>query len=229
MESNINKEIIHNKTAPQKSMSGISVPEILIVLVIMGVLTAISLPYIVNFKKLYKPEDQALKIMDLMREANQMALTRRRTMRLEIDLTDNKILIIDEDTTVTPAVHREIKAIPLEAVRDVQMEGTPTDISIPAPPSYAAAGYVTDAVGHKRGSTTVTGHKVWAIRFRRDGSVVNASNTLASATLFLWTPISPTNLTTPRKKEEVRAITIFGGSGAIRYWKHNGTTFVPYN
>jgi len=27
---------------------------------------------------------------------------------------------------------------------------------------------------------------------------------------------------------EVRAITIVGGSGAVRYWRYNGTQFVPF-
>ena len=210
--------------------SGFSLIEVIIVLVIVSILTAISVPYIVNYKKLYKPEDQALKVMDLMREASQLALTKRRTFRLEIDLTDNNILLIDEDTRVVPAVHREIKAIPLESVADVRMDRIPDGITRPNPPNYndvSTSSYVTDTTGHVRGSTTINGHRVWALRFRSDGSVVNRTNSPISATLYFWTPLTPGN-NNPKKKEEVRAVTIFGGSGAIRYWKHNGTTFLPY-
>ena len=229
MKAKTIKEIFRSKTLHSEK-NGFSLIEVIIVLVIVSILTAISLPYIVNYKKLYKPEDQALKVMDLMREAGQMALTRRRTMRLEIDLTDNKILLIDEDTRVVPAVHREIKAIPLESVADVRMDRKPTGVSKPNPPNYndvAATSYVTDTTGHISGSTTVTGHKVWALRFRSDGSVVNKTNTPISATLYFWTPLTPGN-NAPQRKEDVRAVTIFGGSGAVRYWKHDGATFLPY-
>lgn len=229
MEATTKKEILCNKTI-RSGKSGFSLIEVIIVLVIVSVLTAISVPYIINYKKLYKPEDQALKVMDLMREAGQMALTRRRTIRLEVDLTDNKVLLIDEDTRVVPAVHREIKAIPLESVADVRMDRKPTGISKPNPPNYndvVASSYITDTTGHVSGGTTVTGHKVWALRFRSDGSVVNKTNSPISATLYFWTPLTPGS-PDPKKKEEVRAVTIFGGSGAIRYWKHNGTKFLPY-
>lgn len=227
IKTSARKENILRYAAKRNGERGFSLTEIIIVLVIMAILTAMSVPYIYNYKRLYKPEDQALKIMDLMREAGQLALTRRRTMRLEIDLTDNMILLIDEDTRVTPAVHREIKAIPLELVNDVRMDQIPTGISRPNPPDYGDAAFATDSTGHLRGSTTITGHNVWAMRFRRDGSVVKADNTLLSATLYLWTPASASS-TNPRKKEEVRAITIFGGTGAVRYWRHNGTTFKPF-
>ncbi|MBK6590555.1 MAG: hypothetical protein IPG22_19930 [Acidobacteria bacterium] len=71
--------------------------ELLVVLGIIAIMSVISLPYIVNYKKAYKSEDQALKVIDMMREAGQLALNRRRTIRFEIDFTDNAALIIDEN------------------------------------------------------------------------------------------------------------------------------------
>src|ERR1700742_4432065 len=68
---------------------GFSLIELLIVTALIVVLTAISIPYLYNYQRVYKSEDQALKIMDLMREANQKALNQRHNFRVEIDLTDN--------------------------------------------------------------------------------------------------------------------------------------------
>ncbi len=205
---------------------GFSVVELIIVLVIISILSAISLPYIYNYKKLYKSEDQALQIMDLMREASQLALTRRRTMRFEIDLTNNQVLIIDEDTRVTPAVHQEIKAIPLELPNELRMSAIPTGVTKPNPPNYNDAVFAADTLGHLRGATNVIGNTVWAARFNRDGTVVNAAGNPVSANLYVWAPLTTGN-PAPRNKSEVRAITIFGGTGAVRYWKNNGTTFLP--
>lgn len=196
--------------------------ELLVVLAIIVVISAISVPYILNYRKLYRSEDQSIKIIDLLQETSQLALTRRRTMRLEIDLTDNAVLIIDEDGSNPDKL---IKSIPLEKAADIRVDTIPSGVSKPNPPNYANATYSTDTIGHLVGATTVTNHNVWAARFARDGSVVNAANVPISVNIYVWPPLSPGS-TTPRNAKEIRAITLFGGSGAIRYWKYDGTTFV---
>lgn len=201
---------------------GASIVEIVMALVIIGLLSAISLPYIVNYKKFYKSEDQALKIIDLMREANQLALAQRRTIRFEIDLTDNVILLIDQNAS---AAGTQIKKVPLEKTSDIRVDTLPTGVTKPNPPNYTDIAFTTDTVGHTVGATTVTGHSIWAARFKRDGSVVNAADTPISVNIYVFPPVS-NGSTTPRNKNEVRAITMFGGSGAIRYWRYENTAFV---
>lgn len=201
---------------------GFSMTELLVVMGIMALMAVISLPYIVNYRKLYRSEDQALKIIDLMQETSQLAMTRRRTFRFEISQTDNAALIIDENGTAPDVL---LKWVPLDQVSEVRTDTNPSGISRPNPPNYANAVFTTDSTGHLRGTTTVVGHTVWAARFRSDGSVVNAANNPLSATIFIWPPAAPGS-STARNRGEVRAITVFGGSGAIKYWKFNGTTFV---
>lgn len=201
--------------------NGFSMPELLVSLAIIGVLSAISLPFIFNFKRAYKSEDQALKVIDLMREAGQLALIRRRTIRFEIDYTANAALIIDENNS---APDRLVKSIPLEPTREVRMDIIPATVNKPNPPNYANAVAAADTRGHLAGATAVNGNSVWMARFRSDGSVVDTADIPISANIYSWPPDRPGS-TTARNKSEVRAITIFGGSGAIRYWKYNGTVF----
>ena len=203
--------------------AGASLVEIVIALVIIGVMAAISLPYIANYKKYYKSEDQALRLIDLMREASQLALAQRRTIRFEIDLTDNAVLLIDENASTSGI---QIKKIPLEGTRDIRIDTIPTGVTKPNPPNYNDIAFATDAVGHLVGATTVTSHNVWAARFRRDGSVVGTGGTTPiSVNIYIYPPYT-NGSTTPRNKNEVRAITMFGGSGAIRYWRYENTAFV---
>lgn len=220
--------IISNRRArrlhPGTGASGFSLIELLVVLGIIAIITGISIPYLYNYRKLYRSEDQALKVMDLMREASQLGLNRRRTIRLEIDLTDNAVLIIDENGANPDTL---IKLIPLDSTSEVRIDAQPSGVTPPSPPDYAAAVFATDAIGHFSGSVNITGHNVFAARFKSDGSVVNAANTPISATIFSWAPKTAGD-SVPRAKQEVRAITMFGGSGAVRYWRHNGTTFVAY-
>ena len=205
-----------------KRQAGFSVIELLVVLAVLAIMVGISIPYLLNYRKLYRSDDQAIKMMDLMREAGQLALTRRRTMRLEIDLTDNALLIIDENGTGPDTLY---KMIPLDKPADVRVDVIPNGVAKPNPPNYTDVAYATDGIGHMRDAVTVTGHTVWAARFQRDGSVVNAANNPISVNIYIWAPVSAGSLT-PRNRKEVRLITLFGGSGAMRFWKHNGTTFV---
>lgn len=205
-----------------KTAKGFSIVELIVVLSVLAIMTAISIPYIWNYKKVYKSEDQALKMIDLMREAGQLAVTKRRTVRYEIDLTDNAILLIDQSTSASGVL---IKKVPLEMTKDVRVDTIPATVTKPSPPNYNDAVFATDAVGHLVGASTVTGHNVWAARFKSDGSVVTSADIPMSANIYVWPPISAGS-TTARSKPEIRLITMFGGSGAVRFWKHDGTNFV---
>ncbi|MEJ7624955.1 MAG: type II secretion system protein [Pyrinomonadaceae bacterium] len=208
----------------QSKSRGFSVIELLIVLGIVAVMSAISIPYLFNYKRLYKSEDQAIKVMDIMRETGQLALTRRRSFRFEIDLTQNAVLVIDENNA---AVDTLLKKIPLDATKDVRIDVIPSGVAKPNPPNYTDITFAADAIGHSSGGTTVTGNNVWAARFRSDGSVVTTGGTPINVNIYSFPPASPGNAT-PRNTREVRAITLAGLAGAIRYWKYTGTAFEPY-
>ncbi|HMT09343.1 MAG TPA: type II secretion system protein [Pyrinomonadaceae bacterium] len=200
---------------------GFSLPELLAVLAILAIILTVSIPYLLSYRKLYRSDDQALKLMDMMQEASQYALTRRRTFRFEIDLTDNEAKIIDEAGTNPDFV---IKSVPLDKVADVRVDIIPSGVTRPNPPNYNNAVFAADTLGHMDGSTSVTNHSVWAMRFQRDGSAVNAAGLPVSATLFIWPPASAGS-STPRNTREIRAITVFAPSSAVRFWKYNGSTF----
>lgn len=211
------------KTANSRERSrGFSLIELIVVLGVIALMAAISVPYLVNYRKVYRTDDQAQRIVDLMNEANQLALTRRRTFRFQINVTRNSAQIVDENGTIQGNLIKEVK---LEPTTEVRMNAIPTGVTRPNPPNYANAVFANDSIGYREGVTTVLGNNMWIARFRRDGSVVDSTNNLLSATVFIWPPAAATG-TTPRNLKEVRALTMFGGSGAIRYWKHNGTTFV---
>lgn len=203
--------------------SGFTVTELLVVVLVLFILLCISVPYFFSYRQHYRSEDQALKVMDLMREGSQLALNRRRNIRLEIDLSENAVLLIDENGADPDTL---IKKIPLDSSSDVRIDVQPDDVD-PPPPVYADAVFGDDELGHFDDDTEVTGHQVWAARFRSDGSVVNAEGTPISATLYSWQPNAPGS-TRPKEVTEVRAITMYGGSGSVRYWKHDGEAFVAY-
>jgi type II secretory pathway pseudopilin PulG len=197
--------------------------ELLIVVAIIFIMSAISIPYVYSYRNKFKSEEQALKIMDLMREASQMALNQRRTIRFELDMTNNEALIIDENGAQPDTL---LKSVPTEPAGVLRLDVNPAGVTRPNPPNYALAVFANDAVGHMDGTTPVINNRVWAIRFRSDGSVVNGGNITVSATLFVFPSTTPTS-DVAADNRQIRAVTLYGGSGAVRYWKYTGTTFVP--
>lgn len=210
----------------RKNIGGYSITDLVVALLIVGVLTGISLPYIINYQKTYKSDEQSLKIMDLLKETGQLALTRRKTYRFEIDLDDEKYLIIDENGA-GDADDTQIKEIPMESNDYVRVDRAPRGVIPPAPPGYNTASFRKDRIGHNVGSTRVSGNKVWAARFKSNGAVVDKDGNPLSATLFIWSPLSPGD-NDARNLKEVRAVTLFTGVGAVRYWKYDGENFSSF-
>ena len=215
------------------SESGISVVEILLVLVVLSVLLAFAIP-LSGFRGVYKTEDQALKIMDLMREASKLAMSRRSTFRVEIDQTANTAMIIDERGNVAGLA---VKTVPLNTISEVKMDQRPTGITVfPTAPALTDAVYATDAagggatdpqaIGHKNlsGGATVSGNTVWKARFRSDGSVVDKNGVPINVNLYLYPPVTSAS-TTAGNPKLVRAVTVTGGNGAVRYYRYDGTAF----
>lgn len=198
--------------------------ELVVVVAIMMILAVLVVPNIFSSKRLYQSETQSLMIMDLLREASQQAMNQRRTFRVEIDLTDNALLLIDERNSDPDEM---VKSIPLASPSDIRLDSAPDGVDGPTPPDYNDITFINDETGHDRNGTSVSGHNVWAARFQRDGTVVNNAGNPISATIYVWPPAAPESAE-PRAATEVRAITMFGGSGAVRYWKYDGSTFLPY-
>lgn len=194
--------------------------ELLIVLTVITILLGISLFYISGHSALYKPDEQALKIIDVFQEARQRSLTQRETMRVEIDLTTNLVRLIDENQVTTATDDFVIRSVVLQPQSEINMSSQPPDIStfpadsMPIPiAQFRPSVYPTSA-----------SNNVCTFRFLRNGSVVNegtdaigSNATTAGATLFIWSPKKDV----AGESEIARAITVIGATGSVRFWEYN--------
>ena len=155
-------------------------------------------------------------------------MTQRQTIRVEINLTTNKVNLIDENTPASSADDVVVKSMNLEKVADVKLSAQPLNAAVlpPSPSNFPVALFAASV------HPTSTANNVLTIRFNRNGTVTNAGTNalgagaaITSTTLYIWPPL-PTDATRARTPNSVRAITIFGPTGNIRLWKYNGTTFV---
>lgn len=198
--------------------SGFSIIELLIVLIISSIMLAVTGYYFMAHQKLYKPDDQALKIIDILQEARQRSLTQRETVRVEIDLTDNIIRLIDENTPTTETDDREIRRTTLHAQTEVKLQTRPDDISYNPPETLPAPTAVFTSSIYPSSSS----HSVCTIRFQSNGTVMNAGSTaigggatVTGVSLHIWSP----KKTNPNEADIARSITIIGSTGSIRMWE----------
>jgi prepilin-type N-terminal cleavage/methylation domain-containing protein len=199
---------------------GFSIVELLIVLTVITILLGISLFYLSGHERLFRPDEQALKIIDVFQEARQRSLTQRETMRVEIDLTDSAVRLIDENQPNTAEDDRVVRSLVLEPQAEVRINSRPPDISVnpseimPVPVAqFRPSVYPASAA-----------HEVCTFRFQRNGSVVNegtdavgSNATTTGLTLFIWSP----KRNSTDESEIARAITVIGATGSVRFWEYN--------
>ena len=199
---------------------GFSIVELLIVLTVITILTGISLFYLSGHQRLFRPDEEALQIIDVFQEARQRSLTQRETMRVEIDLTDNMMRLIDENLPNTPDDDRIIRASVLLPQTDVKINSRPPDIAtnpleiMPVPIAQFRTSIYPPSISHN----------VCTFRFLRNGTVVNegtdsigSNATTTGLTLFIWSPKKDTT----NESEIARAITVIGATGSVRFWEYN--------
>ncbi|HWP43322.1 MAG TPA: type II secretion system protein [Blastocatellia bacterium] len=188
---------------------GYSAIELVIVTSIVIILAGITIYSLTAGKKAYAADDEATQLVSFFREAYHRALAQRQTMRVTIDRNQGVVRLMDEGAM--PGGD-EVEIIRGRVSQHINMDrpaigGTPIAVP-PSPYNYNPA---------------VFDNGVWSARFRADGSVVDAAGNSLSATLYF----SPIGLTEDNAGL-IRAVTLFGPSGSVRFWKYDisADTFV---
>jgi prepilin-type N-terminal cleavage/methylation domain-containing protein len=202
---------------------GVTLIELLVVFVLITILASVSLFSLTGHQKLYKPDEQAFRIADILQEARQRALTQRETIRIEIDTTSSFIRIIEENKPDTAADDKEIRRIKLLSINEVRVDTAPTNITYNPPESLP----VPTAAYKQSTYSGSAGDQVCTIRFQSNGNAVDGgTNTIGSGavptgiTLYIWSPKAGNS----NQSDIARAITITGASGSIRLWEFDANS-----
>ena len=212
------------KLVPENtSQAGFSLMELLVVLAIVMILSGISIFYLAGHQKLYKVDDQALQLVDILQEARQRALAQKDPLRVEINLSTNMVSLINENTaTLGVADDVVVKRFVLAATSLVTVSTRPAQITVnPPEPMPVPAAVFKNSV-----YTPSAGQNVCTIRFIANGSATDGgTNATASdavptgVSLFVWSP----KKNTPAESDQARAITVLAATGAIRMWEYDST------
>lgn len=189
---------------------GFSMIELLVVLAIIVIMVAVTLPSLVTMQRAYATDDAAGQTLDFLRAAYEQSLTQRQVMRVRIDRAAGTIQIIDEETAGNATDDKVIRSEALTPQSTVAI-GKPTGQPDPPPPyNFTAAAFSSN---------------VWEIRFRSDGVAINATHRPQSAALYFYTPRAG-NPTATDDTGLVRVVTIFGPTGSVKLWGYTGSAYV---
>ncbi len=203
-----------------KSAEGYSLIEILVALTIIMIMSGVVFYYLTATQNLYKPDEQALKIVDVLQEARQRSLTQREPMRVEIDLTENIVRLIDENKTTEVGDDSLIRTVPLLSEFEVKINQRPGQISYNPPEEFP----VPTAQFRQSIYPQSLANDVCTLRFLKNGSVVDQGtnevglNAVATGlTLHVWSPAKDN----ANNSQIARAITVIGTTGSIRLWEYD--------
>jgi prepilin-type N-terminal cleavage/methylation domain-containing protein len=207
---------------------GFTLLELLIVVSIITIMTVVAIFSFSRGKDLYKTDDQSLRIIDILQEARFRALSQREIMRVEINSTLGKVRIIDENKPNTADDDIVIRTLNLLPSSEVKLDALPASFSA-CPTADSPCPNATFTTSNHPLST---GNNVAVFRFNLLGQVLSAGSTstgqnaaVTSSIITIWPP----KKSSPTQADQlglVRAIHIMGNSGAIQYWKYNGTQYV---
>jgi len=198
------------------SQAGVSVIELILVIVVLAILCTISVVSFMNSRK-YSADDQAKKIIDVFDEARQKALNQRKTFRVEINKTRNELVLIDEGSDISPTAGDDVilKRFPISG--QVVIGAAPSNVSgAPVATSpIPVATYASSSYPLSSGEQKIT------LRFRRNGQVVDVGSDnigtgsmVNGATIYVYS--TTPSVTSP---DVIRAITVLGTTGDSSLYK----------
>lgn len=190
--------IIHKKI--KKNQKGFSLPELIIVLLILSILVVLALPQVISSRRLFRFSGLQRQVVSTLVDVRQEALTQRTPLTFRYDNTNKNILIFGGSYgALGDSKNRKVE------LTDSGLDKTDVIYNRPN-------GAPNSALSDTSNLTPLTAGKV-DITFQPDGSVVDAANNPVNNALFFY-----------HKKyaaDSAFAVSILGAGGRVKMWRYS--------
>lgn len=202
-----------SRTTAESSSRGYSIVETLIVVALIGVLTALAVPQLIAEQRLSRSLGVTREILSQMRYARQLAMSQRQAITFQYNNSTKQISIIDHNNNVGRALFTDpsypnnagstvITTTPLATgglIRSEISHGIPTGLPL-------------TALADGTSMTPLTNQRL-NITFQPDGSVIDAGGNPDRTALFIYNSSAP--------RATASAISVLGASGRIKIWRYD--------
>ena len=184
----------------KKNQKGFSLPELIIVLLILSILVVLALPQVITSRRLFRFSGLERQIVSTLVDIRQEAMTQRKPLTFRYDDINKNILIYGGNYgALGDSKNRKV---------ELTDSGLDKNDLVYNRPSGAPASALSDTSN----MTALNGGTV-DITFQPDGSVIDASNNPVNNALFFY-----------HKKyaqDSAFAVSILGAGGRVKMWRYS--------
>jgi hypothetical protein len=212
----------------KNSERGYSIMELVIVACIILIIVSVSVFAFASARKVYGSDEAAAQVHRFMRDAATRAMTHRQRARVYINTGTAPSTV----SNATPAISCPAQSIMLidengastgdEKLVRYETLYSPKLIKIATPANLLTGSSTVPAVPYNYSAATFPSG-VWQAYFTASGQVTDVAGMPLSATMYFYNP-STTNSNNAATLPLVRALTVFGPTGNVRFWRYNPTS-----
>ena len=183
-----------------QKQKGFSLPELVIVMLIIAILLVLALPQIIASRRLFKFSGIQRQIASSLRDARQDAISQRKAVTLRYDDVNKRLITYGGKYGAFGDAKNLI----------VGLSGAGVDAG---EIRYGRPGGVSTAALNDQTNITTLASNMVEVTFQPDGTVLNASNNPENKALFFYHSKIP--------QDTAFAVSVLGAGGRVKIWRYS--------
>ncbi len=188
------------RTVKLKKQQGFSIPELIVVLLVLSIIVVLALPQILSSRRLFRFSGLQRQFVTSLRETRQEAMSQRKPITFRYDNASKTAVTYGGSFGALGDVKNKIVQLSGSGVESDDVKyGRPT-------------GVPTSALSDTTNLTSLSSNAV-EMTFQLDGSVIDASNNPQNQALFFYHD--------KYRLETAFAVSVLGAGGRIKVWRYS--------